>query len=342
MSCAREEWQNSIKRQLRKTIATTWIQSWAGVNFQSCIVCGIPESVDTKQLSSLRVNCGVQFAVVKSLNIGSLTNYLLPDLHWSREAVELGTERKVKRILDYYTRECIIWQNISSTPNAARTYNLLEFYGFMESYSYNVVPALVCKYYEMGDLYSHIYRKSQPFLSDRDKIFIIADIVKAIDFLHYHGITHRDIRAKNILLELRDNHIAGVLGDFGSAKEFLMQSTSFVRSSTTQTWDRWSPPEYEVSGEYRSGTGGGDIWQLGCTLLEALQEADPWVPLSKEEYRPLLRAHKYPVRAAEYDGGRYRKVRDTHYDFMKMCWRTKQERPSARDLYTRLVELANR
>ncbi|KAH8111751.1 kinase-like domain-containing protein [Phellopilus nigrolimitatus] len=270
-----------------------------------------------------------------------MTDYLMPDLNWSREEADQGMERKLKRILAYYKRECIIWQSISATPNAARAHNLLQFYGFMESYSYHVMPAMVCKHYDMGDMRSYIAMRRKPFLSDKDKIFSVADIAKAIDFLHCHGITHRDIRTKNILLEFRDNHIAGVLGDFGSAKDFLMQNPTFIRSSTRQPWDRWSPPEYEVSVEYRYGTGEGDIWQLGCTLLEALQEADPWTPLSREDYQPLLRAHKYPVKAADYDGRRYRKVRDVHYDFMKICWKRKEERPSARDLYPRLVELAD-
>ncbi|KAI5115757.1 hypothetical protein M0805_002721 [Coniferiporia weirii] len=165
-----------------------------------------------------------------------------------------------------------------------------------------------------------------------EKILKISDVAKAIDFLHGVGVVHRDIKGANIIIEPHGERFRGVLGDFGAAKEFL-QGTSIVESSTRKFSERWSPPEYlSTHRGYRNDDGKGDIWALGCTLLEVLQEARPWSPLDHQEYRTKLRAHECPPLG--------RNITAEHRVVMEKCWKVKDERPSASELHLELAAIA--
>lgn len=75
---------------------------------------------------------------------------------------------------------------------------------------------------------------------------------------------------KNIYVRMENGNLVAALGDFGTAK--LEEPNMFAIARTTaRNTMAWTPPEYLSSGgivDYSKPTTEGDIWSLGCTILE--------------------------------------------------------------------------
>ncbi|KAL5513659.1 hypothetical protein ACEPAH_4058 [Sanghuangporus vaninii] len=256
---------------------------------------------------------------------------------------EQKIKESVKKLLEYYKRECVVWHKCSGDPNKAREKNIVELLGLAETYQESYLPVFVSRFISEGTLLSYIERPTNPSLSDKHRILIISDIANALKFLHEIGIVHRDIKARNILIENAGERYVGLLGDFGSSK---MLGGDFLRNmSSTMSEDRWAPPEYLIEcGAQHKEEGSGDIWALGCTFLEILQEKEPWKPYLPEVYKPMLCKYQYPMTGESVQSDTsmtFRHVDDRCYEVMKKCWsREKMDRISAADLYLELLELA--
>jgi len=94
-------------------------------------------------------------------------------------------------------------------------------------------------------------------------------MLQALKFIHSKGVVHRDIKAKNILVDARGNI---KLGDFGSAK-FLGNSSHEMKTSAGLNYTAlWCAPEV-FQGRYNFKC---DIWSLGCVLIEISTAKAPW------------------------------------------------------------------
>lgn len=94
-------------------------------------------------------------------------------------------------------------------------------------------------------------------------------ILEGLRDIHKLGIVHSDIKCKNVLLG-----IDGVkLCDFGSA-EILGRSNGVNRLRGPVGTLYWMPPELVTGGVIDSTA--GDIWSLGCTVIEMATGGNPW------------------------------------------------------------------
>ncbi len=111
---------------------------------------------------------------------------------------------------------------------------------------------------------------------------IVLDTVVAIKYLHKRGIIHRDIAARNVLIELTSasnevevsvKNIRVVLGDFGLSKN--LNSTS---RGIRKTWMRHFPLIWTGPSSFRTGDfyRESDIWAIGVLMYEVFSwGADP-------------------------------------------------------------------
>ncbi|KAL5492864.1 hypothetical protein ACEPAI_4312 [Sanghuangporus weigelae] len=260
-----------------------------------------------------------------------------------QDELEEKVKKSVTKLLEYYKRECVVWQKCSGDPKKAREKNIVELLGIAETYQESYLPVFVSRFISEGTIGSYIEHRTKSRLSDKHRILIVSDIANALKFLHAIGIVHRDIKARNILIENAGERYVGLLGDFGSSK--MLEGDFLHNMSSTMSQDRWAPPEYLLElGAQHKEKGSGDIWALGCTFLEILQEEEPWKPYLPEIYKPMLCKYQYPMTGESVQSNKsmtFRHVDDRCYEVMKNCWsREKTDRISAADLYLELLKLA--
>ena len=80
----------------------------------------------------------------------------------------------------------------------------------------------VMEFCTYGEVYSLVERKlfgegPEGFYSDDDRLCFFKQLLRGIDFLHSHGIAHRDIKLENLLLD-KDGRLK--ISDFGVAEVF--------------------------------------------------------------------------------------------------------------------------
>ena len=95
-----------------------------------------------------------------------------------------------------------------------------------------------------------------------------------LHYLHAAGITHRDVKAANVLV--CGDRGAIKLADFSDAKH--VSATSFV--SGLKGTPHWMAPEV-VRGDLMNALGwkSADLWSVGCTVVEMATGAMPWPDL---------------------------------------------------------------
>ncbi|CAF1461389.1 unnamed protein product [Adineta ricciae] len=111
-----------------------------------------------------------------------------------------------------------------------------------------------------------------PFHNDVLKKYT-KQIVEGVAYLHKNNVVHRDIKGKNIMLDMEGNI---KLIDFGCAKRLKKnQNTHSLRQilKSMKGTANWMAPEVIAE------TGHGkkaDIWSIGCTLCEMATGKPPW------------------------------------------------------------------
>eukprot|EP00755_Sulcionema_specki_P008301 Sspe_Gene.40537::Locus_19589_Transcript_1_1_Confidence_1.000_Length_2499::g.40537::m.40537 len=102
-------------------------------------------------------------------------------------------------------------------------------------------------------------------------------IVGALNFLHNHGVIHRDVKGANVLVS-----VGGLckLADFGTAV-YLKDVTIHTDTDLLGT-PNWMAPEVITNKGYGKPC---DIWSLGATVIEMLSAKYPFSHLSTAQYK---------------------------------------------------------
>lgn len=119
--------------------------------------------------------------------------------------------------------------------------------------------------YIVGGTLTQKIRTSPP--SAEEAIRCGMEIASALDFLHSHGVIHRDLKSSNILLNLSG---CAYLSDFGLAR---VVSTSTLAFHTGHGTPPYAPPEQNRLKEI---TPQSDIFSFGILLFELFTGQLPW------------------------------------------------------------------
>lgn len=167
---------------------------------------------------------------------------------------------------------------------------------------------MMCQLYEGGTL-SKAFTDKYPF-SFKQKLYIARDLIEGLDAMHAKGLVHRDLSARNVLLDYpkkgkrKERVIHAAIADFGRCRH--IDETASVRA---QFNDRYLAPEAIINerleGEDYFAT---DLYALGCILHRLFYEkSGPWIDVGNLNNPTQPEAVKEAK--LEYELKRYREMR---------------------------------
>ena len=102
-----------------------------------------------------------------------------------------------------------------------------------------------------------------------DPFQVLTCIAAALQYMHAHGILHRDVKPDNII-RVRDTY---KLIDFGLSRP-TCKGTDYLTGYTITRC--WRPPELPNNDEDRMYTGKCDVWSLGVVYYQCLHKTLPF------------------------------------------------------------------
>jgi serine/threonine protein kinase len=167
-------------------------------------------------------------------------------------------------------------QLVLKLSHEAGSSNIVQCLGIHTNHTVSQMPILLMELMDCN-LTNYLEDESVKMISMRTQLKICHDIILAVEFLHSHGIIHRDLSGNNILLTLSEHdhgdktvRIAKV-GDFGVAK--MCHDLIPNRQSTCPGTHEYMPPEALVSmADYMEKL---DCFSVGVLIIQILTRLYP-------------------------------------------------------------------
>lgn len=184
--------------------------------------------------------------------------------------------------------------------------HLVEFIDVFRSRS---AIFIVQKLYTGGNLVSRIDQQDR--LPEQQVKVIMHQLFSAVEYLHDHGLVHRDLKLDNIMLESQTSDDV-VIVDLGCGEDFLPKSGKLWDVVGTLTY---TSPEVLTT----SYTKACDVWSLGIVMYILLLGVDP--------YGAFMGASKSTI---------IDRIKDFYIDPHKDLWRNISK--SAKDLVYQILK----
>ncbi|KAG8743301.1 signal transducing kinase of the PAK [Ceratobasidium sp. 414] len=136
---------------------------------------------------------------------------------------------------------------------------------YINSFLYKDYIWIVMEYMEGGSLTDLI---TANLLTEGQIAAVSRETAQGLEYLHHHGVIHRDIKSNNVLLSLQgDIKIA----NFWSCAQ--ISDLTDLKLSTMVGSPCWMAPEIVSRGEYGPKA---DVWSLGIVAIEMLEGEPPY------------------------------------------------------------------
>lgn len=129
---------------------------------------------------------------------------------------------------------------------------------------------MVLEFMRGGDLLNRIINNKR--LSEATSKLFFYQMCHAVRYLHDMGITHRDLKPDNILLENENEEVLLKISDFGLSKYVKQDSVMRTLCGTPL----YVAPEVLITGGRGTYTQKVDIWSLGVVLFTCLSGTLPF------------------------------------------------------------------
>lgn len=120
-------------------------------------------------------------------------------------------------------------------------------------------PAIVMEYAEMGTLVQVL--TTGPPLDLNAEFNMIIGVARGLSFLHKKDVIHRDIAARNILINAA---LSPMISDFGLSRE-VVSGDDYSSNENDSLPLKWMAPEAIKSNHFTKST---DIWSFGIVVWE--------------------------------------------------------------------------
>ncbi|MBE3560869.1 MAG: serine/threonine protein kinase [Ktedonobacteraceae bacterium] len=189
--------------------------------------------------------------------------YLGYDPRFEREIAVKVFKREDEAMLRRFVREARLMASLNN-PHLVPVYDtgqtMLD--GYPQYY-------IIMPYLAGGSLRTRI--RQQGALPLKDVCRYLSEIAGGLDYIHSHGIIHRDIKSSNVLLDEEDHCY---LADFGIARTMTESTQLTTTGSVLGTVDYIAPELFEPDGAVSVRS---DLYSLGVLLFEMVTGRLPFV-----------------------------------------------------------------
>jgi len=204
--------------------------------------------------------------------------------------------------------------------------NIVRYFGWTED-PVSVIMEL-CPYGSLKDYFEWAHEAGKD-ISNETLLNWAIGAAKGITYLHSKHLVHRDIAARNLLL---NKHLEIRVSDFGMSRKISSSEKDLGKTETSVGPLKWMPPESLREQEYSKKT---DTYAFGITLWEIFSQGEePYAGKSAVEaaFFALRSEQNRPSMAS---------IPFTHViPIMESCWRyLADDRPQMKDVAKRLSEL---
>ena len=192
---------------------------------------------------------------------------------------------KKRRRRDHLGREILIAASLHHETIVRYHKEIIE----QEDRNGNMRRCLLMEFVDGFDLRKHIKEQD---LSLRTKIEVMTKLCTGLDFLHQHGVVHRDIKPGNFMLT-RDQQSVKIF-DFGLSKSNASWRTRWMKEGGGTR--AYMPPE-QLTNKYAQLDQRSDIFSFGITMYELFAGCHPCKGKDAREIQKQLLSSKYKIEA---------------------------------------------
>lgn len=137
------------------------------------------------------------------------------------------------------------------------------------------VAVIVEEFLPRGSLAHLMYKENRKF-NIIQRLRILLQVARALEYLHSQGLIHRDVKSPNVLL---DDNLNAKLCDFGTARREASRFEKMTKIGTPL----WMAPEVFMSRHYDCKA---DIYSMGVLMYEVMEQELPSDRLDPCSIRP--------------------------------------------------------
>jgi ABC-type branched-subunit amino acid transport system substrate-binding protein/serine/threonine protein kinase len=245
------------------------------VHQRHCVNCGMPLILDGRYLPTQllqqgglgvaflgydRRTPGLRRCVIKQLQVNPTFN---------AEQIETATK--------LFHREAEVLEKLGEHPRIPRLFAFLELIAAATPpYTQQKFFYLVQEYIEGHNLQQELQVRGR--FTEPEVIYVLREVGKILEFIHFQGSIHRDIKPSNIMRDLKGQIYAI---DFGAVKQIVMD-TDLTAGGNLSTGV--STPEY-APWEQRQGSTiypSSDLYALAVTCVNLLTGKPPQALLAPD------------------------------------------------------------
>jgi serine/threonine-protein kinase CHEK2 len=246
------------------------------------------------EISTLPLQCTQKYHIGSQVGSGGCGIVrLVRDVKTQRKFAMKLIKRDMNPMIRDHDEENLKVMNEVRIMKTLSHQNVLSLF---DSYETDNKVVIIMDFMEGRDMLHRITESTDlKYLPEDDSKFYFMQICNGLEYLHEQGITHRDIKPDNILLDSMSTNATVKISDFGLSKILSEASMKTVCGTNL-----YVAPEVLDGGPYTSKV---DIWSLGCMLFAMLSGNVPFSP----QYKPYELTHqiKYAI-----------------YGFKSPVWRT--------------------
>ena len=179
----------------------------------------------------------------------------------------------------------------------ARNAHIIEFVGFSLESSLIVTELALCSLHDV--LHKEFCLPGGVSFTNTLKMSWFQQVADGLNFLHFHGIIHRDVKPQNVLLVHNstsgNDELVAKMSDFGISTAVGMSSMGTNKDIAVGTVPYMAPELIDIEGAAPVYTTAVDIYAFGVLMNETMSGVLPWEGLRQITISKELDKGKRPI-----------------------------------------------